>query len=107
MAGGAARVFAVPRFKPKIRSERLPASPRLQIKRHQRKDRLVWVPRRCEVEGCTAPGPFKACARCSLVRYCGREHQELDWERHKVECKALAKLGLWGCTYDVDKELEK
>jgi hypothetical protein len=30
----------------------------------------------------------RRCARCKAVSYCSREHQERDWHRHKVACRA-------------------
>ncbi|KAG5177573.1 hypothetical protein JKP88DRAFT_332136 [Tribonema minus] len=39
-----------------------------------------------------------------MVLFCSSAHQTEDWARHKKECKHLAKLGLWGCTYDEAKE---
>ncbi|KAI8486830.1 Programmed cell death protein 2 [Branchiostoma belcheri] len=40
----------------------------------------------CCVCGC---GGGKACSRCHQVRYCGKEHQVLDWKAgHKAACGA-------------------
>ena len=36
---------------------------------------------------CGEEGP--SCARCRLDFYCGKEHQLLDWPRHKRGCGAL------------------
>lgn len=30
---------------------------------------------------------LKACGRCGLVNYCGKECQLKDWEKHKIDCK--------------------
>jgi hypothetical protein len=30
------------------------------------------------------------CTGCRLVAYCGRDHQRLDWNQHKRECKGKA-----------------
>lgn len=47
----------------------------------------------CGNETCPNEGslePLKKCAKCSSVRYCCRECQEVDWKnRHKRECKKL------------------
>ncbi|KAL7413863.1 hypothetical protein BDY24DRAFT_441210 [Mrakia frigida] len=29
---------------------------------------------------------MRVCGRCYGVRYCSREHQRLDWKKHKLEC---------------------
>lgn len=83
-----------------------------QLKTHQRKDQLVYIPRRCEVEGCEKANELKdskllKCASCSLVMYCCKEHQKKDWPRHKKECKKLKQLGLWGCIFDPAIELAR
>lgn len=53
----------------------------------------IFVPRRCEVADCERRGDdVKTCGRCSCAYYCGKEHQSQDWKRHKLDCKALAKL---------------
>lgn len=28
------------------------------------------------------------CSRCHLVYYCTKEHQRIDWKKHKVHCKS-------------------
>jgi hypothetical protein len=35
----------------------------------------------------------RRCARCKAVSYCSREHQERDWHRHKVACRAPGGAG--------------
>jgi hypothetical protein len=50
---------------------------------------------RCFVEskGCTVCGytiRLKSCVKCKAVKYCGRNHQIVDWKRgHKQECNSL------------------
>ena len=36
-------------------------------------------------EECSAEGVF-TCAKCSVVRYCGKECQKLNWRKHKHFC---------------------
>ncbi|CAM9428689.1 unnamed protein product [Sphacelaria rigidula] len=82
--------------------------PKKERKRHQRKDRAVFIPRRCEGPSCTSGAEcdtLKRCSRCTLVMYCCRACQVEDYKRHKVECTHLAELGLWGLTFDAS-ELE-
>ncbi|KAI0715121.1 hypothetical protein C8Q76DRAFT_448192 [Earliella scabrosa] len=31
------------------------------------------------------------CAKCRIMRYCSRQHQEMDWQRHKRECATLGQ----------------
>jgi len=60
--------------------------------RLERKMQYYFVPRRCEVAGCDkVDGDVNTCGRCKAVFYCGKEHQQADWDRHKKECKFLAK----------------
>ncbi|KAL7417745.1 hypothetical protein BDY24DRAFT_411704 [Mrakia frigida] len=49
----------------------------------------------CEIERkptdlvCTKPAEgeeMMACSRCLAVRYCSKEHQRIDWKRHKLVC---------------------
>jgi len=43
---------------------------------------------------------FKYCSGCKLVRYCGREHQELDWKKHRFVCR-ISRFGcIQKCSYD-------
>ncbi|KAL7411660.1 hypothetical protein BDY24DRAFT_395632 [Mrakia frigida] len=37
-------------------------------------------------ETCIQGNEMEACSRCLTVRYCSREHQRLDWKRHKICC---------------------
>jgi hypothetical protein len=66
----------------------------------------IFVPRRCEVEGCgvTAEEGLNACSKCKCVFYCGRKHQAVDWPRHKVECNHLKKIGLTAIHYTTGDE---
>ncbi|KAL7417715.1 hypothetical protein BDY24DRAFT_375844 [Mrakia frigida] len=59
----------------------------------QRGTKQVWWS--CEIERkptdlvCTKPAEARemmACSRCLAVRYCSKEHQRLDWKRHKLVC---------------------
>ncbi len=36
-------------------------------------------------------GQLRACSKCHVVVYCGRDCQVEDWKRHKKECAKLAK----------------
>mmetsp|Transcript_11078 Transcript_11078/g.18108 ORF Transcript_11078/g.18108 Transcript_11078/m.18108 type:complete len:131 (+) Transcript_11078:100-492(+) len=35
---------------------------------------------------------FKVCSRCRQVRYCGRECQAADWQRHRQHCVPVGRL---------------
>ena len=107
-AAFAAKAASRPHIKNRFEQQRL-------LKKHQRKDRLVYTPRRCELEGCdkaskmsdSGSNRMMKCGRCSLVMYCSKEHQRLDWPRHKKECKKIKALGLWGCLFDPELELAR
>jgi len=71
------------------------------------RERMLFIPRRCEAAGCAVTAPISKCGRCALVFYCGREHQAADWARHKVECRALARLKLVGFGFDPAEELAR
>ena len=71
-----------------------------EVNRHK----LLWVPRRCDLPGCTADGDSR-CGRCAMVYYCSREHQATMWEQHKVECRHLASLRLVSLPYSPEEEL--
>jgi hypothetical protein len=50
----------------------------------------------CALEGCgrrvraaDAAKKLLRCAGCRVAGYCGAEHQQLDWRRHKAECRAM------------------
>ena len=49
----------------------------------------------CEHCGLTAEAAsvskLKACAKCYVVRYCGKECQLAAWPGHKAACKARVK----------------
>lgn len=35
---------------------------------------------------CGSTGELKRCAKCKVVKYCGREHQVQHWTTHKITC---------------------
>lgn len=39
----------------------------------------------CKV--CSSTKNLLRCARCKITLYCSKEHQKLDWKRHKMYCK--------------------
>lgn len=80
-----------------------------QKKNLMMRQKAAFIPRRCEVVGCTVTGSdsLSSCAQCKCVFYCGAEHQGADWGRHKKECKHLAKAGLQPIHYRTDEELAK
>ena len=104
--GGAAAAAQLPPVRSRLEQAQT-------LKKHQRKDRMLYIPRRCEVEGCECKvykangGSLQRCSRCTMVCYCSVEHQKADWKRHKKECKKLKQLGLWGCVFDEKKELAR
>lgn len=71
--------------------------PTHRTERHEqrlhKKLRSIWIPKRCEVEGCDKNGDddLRRCVRCKCVYYCCRSHQTRDWDHRKIECKFLAK----------------
>lgn len=78
--------------------------------RLEKKKAAIWIPRRCEVPGCSKCGEdVKACSRCQCAYYCGRDHQKEDWDRHKLDCNAIRKCGdfLQARAFLPSKELEK
>lgn len=42
------------------------------------------------------------CSKCRNILYCSRDHQRLDWERHRKPCKKQAAL-----LKEVQKNLEQ
>lgn len=36
-------------------------------------------------------GPFQRCGACKVARYCSKDCQKADWEKHKALCKSLRK----------------
>ena len=38
------------------------------------------------LDTCMVTNAAYKCSKCMAARYCSREHQKLDWKRHKVEC---------------------
>ena len=77
--------------------------------RLKKRQKAAFVPRRCEVEGCTVSeqSELSACSRCKCVFYCSQEHQMQDWDRHKKECKHLKKSGLHALHYNNAEEEAK
>lgn len=48
----------------------------------------------CGYERCGKRKGLTACASCRVQRYCGREHQKIDWKYHKHICnKGLVEGG--------------
>ncbi|EGT55550.1 CBN-EGL-9 protein [Caenorhabditis brenneri] len=39
-------------------------------------------------------GQLQACLFCGTVAYCSTEHQQLDWNNHKMICKSLQTRGM-------------
>ena len=67
----------------------------------------VFVPKRCEVEGCDKEGTeVNKCSACTLVFYCSKEHQKQDWPHHKLDCKHLKKSELRRRYFSSAAELE-
>jgi hypothetical protein len=77
--------------------------------RLRKRQKAAYIPRRCEIIGCTVvdSDSLSGCAQCKCVFYCSPEHQREDWERHKKECKHLARVQLHPIHYRTDEELEK
>ncbi|EOD41938.1 hypothetical protein EMIHUDRAFT_194541 [Emiliania huxleyi CCMP1516] len=48
---------------------------------------------RCFAQAPAAPGCLLRCSKCRWARYCSRECQAGDWQRHKRECRTLASKG--------------
>lgn len=74
---------------------------------HVLRDRMIWIPKRCEVGGCDVQERLFSCRICGLVMYCSDDHMQQDSARHGIECKYLSELPLWGCIYEPAKELER
>jgi hypothetical protein len=53
-------------------------------------DEFIRANRACDICGVTEG--LKICAGCGATPYCGREHQEEDWARHKPVCKHMRKI---------------
>lgn len=80
------------------------------VKKYQRKDRALFIPRRCEGPSCDKGAECQTlnrCSQCTLVMYCGVECQREDWPRHKLECSHLKGLRLWGLLFDPRDELSR
>uniref|UniRef100_A0A158R477 hypoxia-inducible factor-proline dioxygenase n=1 Tax=Syphacia muris TaxID=451379 RepID=A0A158R477_9BILA len=43
----------------------------------------------CGALAATDGGPLAPCKNCKMAAYCGEEHQNYDWKRHKIFCKAI------------------
>jgi len=78
-------------------------------RRLQKKMVSLWIPNRCELQGCEAsqPNDLKRCMRCKCVLYCSKEHQAQDWARHKIECRALANYDIKPKTFQTAQDLEQ
>lgn len=88
--------------RPTVRKER-------HTQRLEKKKVAIWIPMRCEVSGCLKRGDdVKSCSSCGCAYYCGKDHQNQDWNRHKLDCKASRKFGdLQARPFDPMRELEK
>ena len=42
----------------------------------------------CGLSGCSEHCDLQ-CSKCKKVKYCCRDHQQLDWATHKKTCVAL------------------
>ena len=60
---------------------------------------MWWYPKRCEHDGCDASENLMKCSGCSMVMYCGREHQSADWSSHKGDCKVFQRNKVKGFFY--------
>lgn len=47
--------------------------------------------RPCSLGRCMVTDAAFKCSKCKVARYCSKEHQGLDWSRHKVECISTKK----------------
>ncbi|CAD7086394.1 unnamed protein product [Hermetia illucens] len=46
----------------------------------------------CKIETALRKNDLHLCSGCRLVRYCGSQHQRLDWEIHKPFCVAVKQI---------------
>ncbi|KAK4370441.1 hypothetical protein RND71_009916 [Anisodus tanguticus] len=55
----------------------------------------VSVPNKssAKCERCFTSTNLKKCSACHVVYYCGNTCQKSEWKLHRVECKALSKVG--------------
>ena len=51
------------------------------------------IKNRCNICSLTRYDSIKLseCVKCKTFRYCGREHQKEDWDKHKIICKKIQK----------------
>lgn len=42
---------------------------------------------------CGVGGVQLRCSRCHIAYYCTKEHQRIDWKKHKVQCKCKREEG--------------
>lgn len=61
----------------------------------------IWIPKRCEAQGCNKRADLKKCVVCGCVMYCSKACQRADWPRHKQECSHLKELKVWPQVYRV------
>ncbi|XP_033115824.1 egl nine homolog 1-like [Anneissia japonica] len=47
----------------------------------------------CAVDICNAISNLRMCGKCKSVRYCCKEHQKLDWKKHKTVCLKKSNAG--------------
>jgi len=46
-------------------------------KKLEKKKASIFIPKRCEVEGCTKRGEdVRTCSRCQCAYYCGKDQQQ-------------------------------
>ena len=68
--------------------EEMRARPKLND-HHRVLIKSMVLERRCEF--CKEfAGTLRLCSACKSVYYCGKEHQTIDWPKHKLECKQFA-----------------
>lgn len=44
---------------------------------------------------CGSNNNLQRCSRCHIAYYCSRDHQKLDWKRHKIECLPINKVNTY------------
>ena len=40
----------------------------------------------CSLDSCMVTDAASRCSRCKTAMYCSRDHQKLDWARHRIAC---------------------